>query len=75
MARTIALAVRCHAGGAYSVVGLDEGVVYGDDVDVVVLDTASCHQHCYALDQWIEKHLRIAEDDTANATEAVDTNL
>jgi hypothetical protein len=43
-------------GGAYSVVGLDEGVVHGDNVDVVVLDS-------------------IAEDDTANATESVDTDL
>lgn len=25
---------------AYSIVGLDEGVVDGDDVDIVVLDTA-----------------------------------
>jgi hypothetical protein len=37
-------------------VGLDEGVVHGDNVDVVVLDS-------------------IAEDDTANATESVDTDL
>jgi hypothetical protein len=30
----------CRFGVAYSVVRLDEGVVYGDDVDVVVLDAA-----------------------------------
>lgn len=46
----------CLRGDAYSVVRLDEGVVHGDNVDVVVLDS-------------------IAEDDTANATESVDTNL
>jgi hypothetical protein len=28
-------------GGAYSVVRLDEGVVDGDDVDIVVLDAAA----------------------------------
>jgi hypothetical protein len=31
-------------GEAYSVVGLDEGVVYGDNVDVVVLDAVTCGQ-------------------------------
>lgn len=30
----------CGVGGAYSVVGLDERVVDGDDLDIVVLDTA-----------------------------------
>lgn len=40
----------------YSIVGLDEGIVDGNDLDVVVLD-------------------RVAEDDTANTTEAVDTDL
>jgi hypothetical protein len=33
----IALAV-CRFGDAYGVVGLDEGVVHGDDVDIVVLN-------------------------------------
>ena len=34
----MAAAVVWVLGEAYSVVGLDEGVVYGDNVDVVVLD-------------------------------------
>jgi hypothetical protein len=29
-------------GSAYGVVRLDEGVVDGDDVDIVVLDAAGC---------------------------------
>jgi hypothetical protein len=41
---------------AYGVVRLNEGVVDGDNVHIVMLNG-------------------IAEDDTANATEAVDTSL
>jgi hypothetical protein len=62
-------------GSAYSVLGVDEGVVDGDDIDVVVLDAT------VSLVSWSvyilggQGNSRIAEDDTANATEAVDTNL
>ncbi len=36
-------------GEAYSVVRLDEGVVHGDNVDVIVLDAMACGQldSCY----------------------------
>ena len=40
----MAAAVVWVLGEAYSVVGLEEGVVYGDNVDVVVLDTVACGQ-------------------------------
>ncbi len=56
--------------------GLNEWVVYGNDVDVVVLDAIG-----YGLVQWhrssfrCRKDSRIAEDNTANATETIDTDL
>ena len=68
------LMAECASGDAYSVVGLDEGVVHGDNVDVVVLDAAG--RISTRRSESIHRgHLRIAEDDTANAAEAVDTNL
>lgn len=45
-----------HRGQTYSVLGLDEGVVDGDNLDIGVLDG-------------------VAEDDAADATEAVDSDL
>jgi hypothetical protein len=63
---------------AYSVVRLDKGVIDGDDLDFVVLDTAGGRQLLYEImAQLLKKdgNVRIAEDDTSNATEAVDSDL
>jgi hypothetical protein len=59
------------SGGTYSILGLDERVVHGDNLDVGVLDTVQLEstktlETCY---------IRIAEDDTANTAKSVDTNL
>lgn len=59
---------------SYSVVGLNEGVVDSDDLDVVVLDAAGLLAQCLhcALGR---TNSRIAEDNTSNAAETVDTDL
>ena len=58
----------------YSVCWIDEGIVDGDDVDVIVLNAAI---HTLVLHNIWKLHLdsRIAEDDSANTTEAVDADL
>ena len=62
-------------GNAYSVVGLNEGVVDGDDLDIVVLDAGGAISRELELQLPQEMNLRIAEDDTTNAAETVDTDL
>lgn len=60
----------------YSIVGLDEGVVDGDNVDVVVLDTVQWRQlGSISKHGGVGRCSRIAEDNSANATEAVDSDL
>lgn len=61
--------------GAYSVVGLDEGVVDGNDVDFVMLDAAGHVSSCKLSAPIIGKRIRVAEDNSSNATEAVDSCL
>lgn len=51
----------------------DKGVVYGHDLNVVVLDTASYVSR--GAMRGTEPFLRIAEDDAADTTEAIDTDL
>ena len=62
---------------AYSVVRLDEGVVDGDDLDLVVLDTVGDVNHLTKQRRSCcgRRNLRIAEDDSSNTTEAVDSDL
>jgi hypothetical protein len=60
---------------AYGVVWLNEGVVYGDNLDIVVLDTTS--SLAWELIQLLlmMENIRIAEDDATDTTETVDTDL
>lgn len=55
--------------------GLNEGVVDSDDLDIVVLDAKELSAHeqdCKALE---EMYSRVAEDNATNAAETVDTDL
>jgi hypothetical protein len=63
-------------GQSYSVLGLNEGVVDSNNVDVVVLD-AVVAVSLQAPNFFMRSrfNLRIAEDNATNATEAVNTNL
>lgn len=60
----------------YSVVDLNEGVVDSDDVDGGSLDAVKRVRMASCITQGnCGVHSRIAEDDAANTTETVDTNL
>jgi hypothetical protein len=60
----------------YSVGWVDKGIVDGNDIDIVVFDAVR-----RLADKLVQslgssgRYLRVAEDDSANAAEAVDTNL
>ena len=57
----------------HSVVWLNEGIVASNNVDILVLhSTASLATSHAPLPQ---ENIRISEHDTANATEAIDSNL
>lgn len=55
--------------------GLNEGVVDSDDVDIVVLNAVklSAQGHRYGAPN--EVYSRVAEDNATNAAETVDTDL
>ena len=55
--------------------GLNERVVHGDDLDVVVLDAAKLSAHYSRYEAQSGPNSRIAEDNTSNAAETVDTDL
>ena len=59
----------------YSVVGLNEGVVDGDDVDIVVLDAMDLLAYGHHHETPDEVYSRVAEDNATNAAETVDTDL
>jgi hypothetical protein len=62
-------------GSAYSVVWLNEGVVHGDDLDIVVLDTALLLAGELMPLFLMMRNVRIAEDDATDTTKTVDTDL
>jgi len=67
---------RCFEGWrAYGVVGLDEGVVNSDDLDIVVLDPGALSAHRWLSEALNEGYSRVAEDNATNAAETVDTDL
>lgn len=55
--------------------GLNEGVVDRDDLDIVVLDAVDLSAHCYRIEAQKEVNSRVAEDNATNAAETVDTDL
>jgi hypothetical protein len=59
----------------YSVVGLNEGVVDSDDVDIVVLNAVKLSAHGHHYEAPNEVYSRVAEDNATNAAETVDTDL
>lgn len=70
------LAAPCSCGSTHSVLGLNEGVVDGDNVHVIVLDTVKEGSAGASTDsQHHGQDLRVSEDDTSDATEAVDSDL
>jgi hypothetical protein len=66
--------VQVNDAKTYGVLGLNERVVDGDDVDVLVLDAARCQIPILLLCVFL-MNIRVAEDDATNAAETVDTDL
>jgi hypothetical protein len=62
---------------SYSVFGLDEGIVDGNHVDLTVLDAGRKKSASDGMRGAITgaRNVRIAEDNTADTTETVDSNL
>jgi len=56
-------------------VGLNEGVVDSDDVDIVVLNAVKLSAHGQRYEASDEVYSRVAEDNATNAAETVDTDL
>jgi hypothetical protein len=56
-------------------VGLNEGVVDRDDLNIVVLDAGALSAHRHRLRALNEGYSRVAEDNATNAAETVDTDL
>jgi hypothetical protein len=56
-------------------VGLNEGVVNSDDLDIVVLDARALSAHQCLSEALNEGYSRVAEDNATNAAETVDTDL
>jgi len=56
-------------------VGLNEGIVDGDDLDIVVLDAVKLSATWLHYQALKELHSRVAEDNATNAAETVDTDL
>jgi hypothetical protein len=56
-------------------VGLNEGIVHSDDLDIVVLDAGKLSAHQCHLKDPNEGHSRVTEDNATNAAETVDTDL
>lgn len=60
--------------GTHGIVGIDEGVIDGDNIDLAVLHTVPGPLLAILLTRGRSAHSRIAEDDTANAAKTVDTD-
>lgn len=55
--------------------GLNEGVVDSDDLDIVVLNATKLSAHEYNHESFSKVYSRVAEDNATNAAETVDTDL